>query len=70
MCAISGVVSASGSLDPERVARMSTRLAHRAPDSAGEFSDGPAALAARLWHERHVGREPGCVRVPELLAKR
>jgi hypothetical protein len=49
---------------------MSTRLAHRAPDSAGEFSDGPAALAARLWHERHVEREPGCVRVPELLAER
>jgi hypothetical protein len=50
MCGISGVVSASGSLDPERVAARSTVLV--------------------LWHERHVEREPGGVRVPELLAER
>jgi hypothetical protein len=53
MCAISGVVSASGSLDPERVAGISAGLVH---EGAGEFSDGTAALAARLWHERHVER--------------
>jgi asparagine synthase (glutamine-hydrolysing) len=47
MCGICGVVSANGSPDPERVARMSTTLVHRGPDSAGEFSDGTAALAAR-----------------------
>jgi asparagine synthase (glutamine-hydrolysing) len=47
MCGICGVVSASGSVDPERVARMSARLAHRGPDSSGEFSDGAATLAAR-----------------------
>jgi asparagine synthase (glutamine-hydrolysing) len=47
MCGICGVVSASGSVDPERVARMSTTLVHRGPDSAGEFCDGTAALAAR-----------------------
>jgi asparagine synthase (glutamine-hydrolysing) len=47
MCGICGVVSASGSVDPERVARMSTTLVHRGPDSSGEFSDGAAALAAR-----------------------
>ena len=47
MCGICGVVSASGSVDPERVARMSRTLVHRGPDSAGEFSDGTAALAAR-----------------------
>ena len=47
MCGICGVVSASGSVDPERVVRMSATLVHRGPDSAGEFSDGTAALAAR-----------------------
>ena len=40
-------MSASGSVDPERVARMSAALVHRGPDSAGEVVDGPAALAAR-----------------------
>jgi len=47
MCGICGVVSANGSADPGRVARMSATLVHRGPDSAGEFSDGTAALAAR-----------------------
>jgi asparagine synthase (glutamine-hydrolysing) len=47
MCGICGVVSASGSVDPERVARMSAKLVHRGPDSAGEYSEGPVALAAR-----------------------
>jgi asparagine synthase (glutamine-hydrolysing) len=47
MCGICGVVSANGSADPERVARMSAKLVHRGPDSAGEFGDGTAALAAR-----------------------
>src|SRR5215470_15978061 len=47
MCGICGVVSANGSLDPERVARMSATLVHRGPDSAGEFADGTVALAAR-----------------------
>jgi asparagine synthase (glutamine-hydrolysing) len=47
MCGICGVVSANGSVDPGRVAAMSRTLVHRGPDSAGEFSDGTAALAAR-----------------------
>jgi asparagine synthase (glutamine-hydrolysing) len=47
MCGICGVVSANGSADPERVARMSATLVHRGPDSAGEFADGTVALAAR-----------------------
>src|SRR5437763_12557558 len=47
MCGICGVVSANGSADPERVARMSATLVHRGPDSSGEFSDGAATLAAR-----------------------
>ena len=47
MCGICGVVSANGSADPERVARMSATLVHRGPDSFGEYCDGIAALAAR-----------------------
>src|SRR5919198_1352229 len=47
MCGICGVVSAIGSVDPERVARMSAALVHRGPDSSGEFCDGHSALAAR-----------------------
>src|SRR5262249_56793946 len=47
MCGICGVVSANGSVDRERVARMSATLVHRGPDSAGEFADGTVALAAR-----------------------
>jgi asparagine synthase (glutamine-hydrolysing) len=47
MCGICGVVSASGSVDPERAARMSATLVHRGPDSTGEFCDGTAVLAAR-----------------------
>jgi asparagine synthase (glutamine-hydrolysing) len=47
MCGICGVVSASGSVDPERIARMGATLVHRGPDSAGEFVDGAVALAAR-----------------------
>jgi asparagine synthase (glutamine-hydrolysing) len=47
MCGICGVVSASGSVDPERLARMSATLVHRGPDSTGEHTDGTAGLAAR-----------------------
>src|ERR687887_313812 len=47
MCGICGVVSASGSVDPERVVRMSATLVHRGPDSSGEFGDHTVALAAR-----------------------
>src|SRR3954464_11154456 len=47
MCGICGVVSASGSVDPERLTRMSATLVHRGPDSAGEFVDVPVGLAGR-----------------------
>ncbi len=40
-------MSAGGSVDPERVARMSATLVHRGPDSSGEFVDAGVALAAR-----------------------
>jgi asparagine synthase (glutamine-hydrolysing) len=47
MCGICGLASSNGSADPERVAAMSATLAHRGPDSFGEFDDGTVALAAR-----------------------
>jgi len=60
MCGICGVVSANGSADPERVARMSATLVHRGPDSFGEFWDGTAALAARRLSiiDLSGGRQP------------
>jgi asparagine synthase (glutamine-hydrolysing) len=47
MCGICGIASSDGPVDADRVAAMSATLAHRGPDSFGEFSDGSAALAAR-----------------------
>jgi asparagine synthase (glutamine-hydrolysing) len=47
MCGICGIVSASGPADSERLARMSSKLVHRGPDSYGTYVDGPVALAAR-----------------------
>jgi asparagine synthase (glutamine-hydrolysing) len=47
MCGICGIVSANGPADPDRLARMSSKLVHRGPDSDGTFVDGPVALAAR-----------------------
>src|SRR5881398_2011414 len=47
MCGICGVVAPNGGAVADRVTAMSATLVHRGPDSAGEFSDGTAALAAR-----------------------
>ncbi|HET7808024.1 MAG TPA: asparagine synthase (glutamine-hydrolyzing) [Gaiellaceae bacterium] len=47
MCGICGIVAADGPADPGRLARMSSKLVHRGPDSDGTFVDGPAGLAAR-----------------------
>jgi asparagine synthase (glutamine-hydrolysing) len=47
MCGICGIASASGALDPARLAAMSATLVHRGPDSDGTFVDGPVGLAAR-----------------------
>jgi len=44
MCGICGL---AGNPDRERLAAMSAALEHRGPDSAGEFVDGPVALASR-----------------------
>jgi asparagine synthase (glutamine-hydrolysing) len=70
MCGICGVVSANGSVDPERLASMSATLAHRGPDSSGHFSDGSAALAARRLSiidletgDQPIGNEDGTLHV-------
>jgi asparagine synthase (glutamine-hydrolysing) len=47
VCGISGIASASGPVDPARLAAMSATLVHRGPDSDGTFLDGPVGLAAR-----------------------
>jgi asparagine synthase (glutamine-hydrolysing) len=47
VCGICGIASTNGSAVSDRVAAMSATLAHRGPDSFGEFSDGDVALAAR-----------------------
>jgi asparagine synthase (glutamine-hydrolysing) len=47
MCGICGIASARGTVDPDRLARMSATLVHRGPDSDGAFLDGGVGLAAR-----------------------
>jgi asparagine synthase (glutamine-hydrolysing) len=47
MCGICGIASASGAVDPGRLAAMSATLVHRGPDSDGSYVEGPIGLAAR-----------------------
>jgi asparagine synthase (glutamine-hydrolysing) len=47
VCGICGIASASGPVDPGRLAAMSATLVHRGPDSEGAVVDGPVGLAAR-----------------------
>jgi asparagine synthase (glutamine-hydrolysing) len=47
MCGICGIASSRGTVDPERLRRMSTTLYHRGPDSEGSHVDGPVGIAAR-----------------------
>ena len=47
MCGICGIAAPRGQADLDRLAAMSATLAHRGPDSFGEYVDGPVALAAR-----------------------
>ncbi|HST16983.1 MAG TPA: asparagine synthase (glutamine-hydrolyzing) [Gaiellaceae bacterium] len=47
MCGICGIAAARGAVDRERLARMSTTLVHRGPDSEGMHVDGGIGLAAR-----------------------
>ena len=70
MCGICGIASASGPVDPERLAGMSATLAHRGPDSDGAWLDGSVGLAARrlsiidLEHgDQPIANEDGSVHV-------
>ena len=47
MCGICGIAAARGTIDPERLARMSTTLLHRGPDSEGTHVEDGIGLAAR-----------------------
>ena len=47
MCGIAGMLRFGGSPDPAVLAAMSSALAHRGPDSAGQAVYGPVGLAAR-----------------------
>jgi asparagine synthase (glutamine-hydrolysing) len=47
VCGICGIASTAAPPDPARLEAMSDLLVHRGPDSAGEYLDGPVALAAR-----------------------
>ncbi len=47
MCGICGIWSPDAPVDAALVARMSALLAHRGPDGAGAWADGPVALATR-----------------------
>jgi len=47
MCGICGIASRAAAPDLDRLAAMSASLAHRGPDSGGEYANGPVALAAR-----------------------
>ena len=47
MCGICGIAAARGTIDPERLARMSTTLLHRGPDSEGAHVGDGIGLAAR-----------------------
>jgi len=72
MCGICGLVSRENGVppDPQVLAAMSRRLAHRGPDSEGAFRQGPAALAARRLSiidleggDQPIGNEDGSVTV-------
>ena len=66
MCGICGL---AGSPDRDRLEAMSATLVHRGPDSAGEYVDGPVALASRRLSiidlaggDQPIGNEDGtCV---------
>lgn len=48
MCGLAGILSLDGApADPQRVAAMTARLAHRGPDGVGQMADGPLALGHR-----------------------
>jgi len=71
MCGICGIVSLAGeTVDPGAVAAMNATLVHRGPDSAGSFTEGAAAIAARRLSiidldggDQPIGNEDGRIQV-------
>ena len=71
MCGICGLVSLRGDVvDPAVLDEMNATLAHRGPDSAGTYADGPVGLAARRLAiidlesgDQPIGNEDGSVQV-------
>lgn len=47
MCGITGFVDFSAKANPKLVRLMSDQIVYRGPDSSGQFTEGPAALAIR-----------------------
>ncbi|MET9255205.1 asparagine synthase (glutamine-hydrolyzing) [Streptomyces sp. NPDC003717] len=61
MCGIAGAFALDGAAPhPGHVAAMAAELAHRGPDSAGSFADGPVALGFRRLAliDPEGGRQP------------
>ncbi len=56
----------NGTPDADLVARMAERLAHRGPDGAGTFAEGPAAFAHRQRRVEGAARTQPCV-TPDLV---
>ncbi len=70
MCGICGIAVTRGRADVDRVGKMSATLAHRGPDSFGEYVDGAVALAARRLSiidletgDQPIGNEDGTLHV-------
>jgi len=68
MCGICGIAAAGGTVDPERLARMSATLVHRGPDSEGTHIERGIGLAARrlaiidlTGGDQPIGNEDGTV---------
>jgi asparagine synthase (glutamine-hydrolysing) len=71
MCGICGLAALDGgTADPAVAEAMNETMAHRGPDSAGAFHDGPVALAMRRLSiidleggDQPIGSEDGAVQV-------
>ena len=62
-----GVLRRQGFFNPEAVERVLDDHVAGRDDLSRQLW---GLLAFTLWHERHVERQPGDVRVPEVLAER
>jgi asparagine synthase (glutamine-hydrolysing) len=72
VCGICGIVSAERGVDPNELATMNAKLAHRGPDSEGVFLDNGVGIAARRLSiidletgDQPLANEDGRVRVAQ-----